>query len=65
MNLDWISVETKKPSLLYPVIASDGVKVKACYRTGDDSWSAFAPIDKVTHWMPYPNPPLDMNSGSK
>ena len=62
----WIDVtETDRlPGALYPVIAASSSEVKACYRTGDrgdpSSWSAFRK-GEVTHWMPLPKLPGEVD----
>jgi hypothetical protein len=61
---EWITVADRVPPFMHPVIASDGVQVKACYRTGDTAWSAFSSLQAVTHWMPYPAAPR-MNNFSE
>ncbi len=61
--MEWISVEDRLPAQLYRVlIATHGKYVQeetAYLKNGTWKWgqSDIDPVDKVTHWMPLPDPP--------
>lgn len=60
---DWISVADKLPGFLDSTLTTDGKSVKGAYRTGEYPngkvmWSAWGDRDTVTHWVPYPRPPV-------
>jgi hypothetical protein len=57
---EWISVKDRLPGCLISVLTTDGDRVAQTYRTSDDagSWAAWR-RNKVTHWMPLPDPPKE------
>jgi hypothetical protein len=60
--MKWIEIEKEKPVLGQFVIISDGHHVgEGIFAPKDDflifNHNVIEPWEKITHWMPLPNPP--------
>ena len=62
--LKWISVKDRLPEVAWRVLVTDGTNVNFGYTLcfeikGVSPWCTLSPVmpDKVTHWMPLPEPP--------
>ena len=60
----WISVKERLPEVAWRVLVTDGTNVNFGYTLcfeikGVSPWCTLSPVmpDKVTHWMPLPEPP--------
>ena len=62
---EWISVEERLPT--YEEYKASGGYVIAAFESGmvrpsweyKEAWTHEKPNDKVTHWMPFPDPPKE------
>ena len=61
---EWISVKDRLPEVAWRVLVTDGTNVNFGYTLcfeikGVSPWCTLSPVmpDKVTHWMPLPQPP--------
>ena len=57
----WISVKWRRPKEGKFVLVSNGVQVGAGLRRGNTYIYCGLNDGKVTHWMPLPNPPTEIN----
>lgn len=54
----WIPVEERLPEVDLEVLVTWGKTAEVAWRRlHNDDWVAFAPLGKVTHWMPLPQMP--------
>jgi hypothetical protein len=54
----WISIEERLPELGVDAMVIDRGELKIAWRrTQDGEWSSFSALNKITHWMPLPEPP--------
>lgn len=54
---EWISVDERLPEKNKTIVCTDGIYIGTVYYSGKFGFEDYAPFDKITHWMPLPEPP--------
>lgn len=69
-EMQWISVKDRLPMPGERVLATDGVFVGEAYKTSANTWRRYDGVamrdclgSVVSHWMPMPEPPKEVNDG--
>lgn len=57
----WIPIAESSPELGVDVMVIDRGELKIAWRhIKDGEWSSFSALNKITHWMPLPEPPKEV-----
>ena len=59
--MNWISVKQRQPKEGEIVLVSTGVQVGIGFQVGNTYVYSGSIDGKVTHWMPLPEPPIEIN----
>jgi len=59
----WIPIAERSPELGVDVMVIDRGELKIAWRhIKDGEWSSFSALNKISHWMPLPQPPKEEQS---
>ena len=57
----WIPIAERSPELGVDVMVIDRGELKIAWRhIKDGEWSSFSALNKISHWMPLPQPPKEV-----
>jgi len=55
--MNWIPIAEKLPELGVDVIVVDLGQLKLAWRNiKDGKWSSYSKVNRISHWMPLPDP---------